>query len=676
MLFRLLTILSFFVMPCYIRGQDKDTSKTIELEEVNIKAFQYNGKLKDLPAPVNYVSQHNLETFGRSSVVSAVNITPGVKMEERSPGSYRMNIRGSILRSPFGVRNVKVYFNDIPITDPGGHTYLNQLGNYNFQSIEIIKGPGSSLYGAGTSGVLLINSLARNEPRGITTEYSTGSFSYHNLYGGWVSGKKDNTSKLTLQYQCSDGYRRHAASKRFVTAWTGDFKTGAKSRMRTTILYGDLYYETPGALTLKEFEADPRAARPAGGGLPSAEVAKAAISQKGLLGGLSFDQEISASITNSLVVYGMFTDFSNPTIRNYSASKEPHVGGRTIFTMKKGAFIFSAGAEIQQNFTRVKTYSNKNGNADSLQLDDKIHTGHNFTFIQLRATMGKFEVLAGLSQNQSTIKYTRNIPVQPAFRQKFNIESAPRLALSWKLKDLNIYSSISKGFSPPSSNELLPSGNNFNHDLNAEHGLNYDAGLKGKIFKQLSFDINAFIFSLKNTIVQRRDASGADYYINAGSTKQHGVETSLTHPLFVSNKKISYSLAWISHTWHDFHYKDFKQLNNDFSGKQLPAVAPHIISTGFDITLLNGLLGSVSFYHSDKVPLNDANTEYARPYDLLNARLGYEWKMKKASLRIIAGADNLLDETYSLGNDINAFGGRYYNAAPVRNYFITAGLVF
>ena len=86
-----------------------------------------------------------LERFSPTSLVSAVNTTPGVRMEERSPGSYRFNIRGSSLRSPFGVRNVKVYFNDIPITDPGGHTYLNQLGYYNFNSIEIIKGPGNHL---------------------------------------------------------------------------------------------------------------------------------------------------------------------------------------------------------------------------------------------------------------------------------------------------------------------------------------------------------------------------------------------------------------------------------------------------------------------------------------------------------------------------------------------------
>jgi iron complex outermembrane receptor protein len=37
---------------------------------------------------------------------------------------------------------------------------------------------------------------------------------------------------------------------------------------------------------------------------------------------------------------------------------------------------------------------------------------------------------------------------------------------------------------------------------------------------------------------------------------------------------------------------------------------------------------------------------------------------------VFAGIDNALDETYSLGNDLNAIGGRYYNAASPRNYYI------
>jgi iron complex outermembrane receptor protein len=43
-------------------------------------------------------------------------------------------------------------------------------------------------------------------------------------------------------------------------------------------------------------------------------------------------------------------------------------------------------------------------------------------------------------------------------------------------------------------------------------------------------------------------------------------------------------------------------------------------------------------------------------------------------LDFYTGVDNLLSETYSLGNDINAAAGRYYNTAPKRNYY--AGVSF
>ena len=43
--------------------------------------------------------------------------------------------------------------------------------------------------------------------------------------------------------------------------------------------------------------------------------------------------------------------------------------------------------------------------------------------------------------------------------------------------------------------------------------------------------------------------------------------------------------------------------------------------------------------------------------------------MQKEKLDIFIGADNLLNQVYSLGNDINAIGGRYFNAAAGRNYF-------
>src|SRR5690606_10740693 len=89
----------------------------------------------------------------------AMNTVPGVRMEERSPGSYRLSIRGSLLRSPFGIRNVKIYMDEMPLTDAGGNTYLNLADPGSIQSAEILKGPDGSLFGANSGGVIRLQPL-------------------------------------------------------------------------------------------------------------------------------------------------------------------------------------------------------------------------------------------------------------------------------------------------------------------------------------------------------------------------------------------------------------------------------------------------------------------------------------------------------------------------------------
>ncbi len=87
-------------------------------------------------------------------MLPALNTIPGVRMEERSPGSYRLSLRGSLLRSPFGVRNIKTYIDVFPLTDGGGNTYINLLDINLVQRVEVIKGPDGSLFGANSGGVV------------------------------------------------------------------------------------------------------------------------------------------------------------------------------------------------------------------------------------------------------------------------------------------------------------------------------------------------------------------------------------------------------------------------------------------------------------------------------------------------------------------------------------------
>lgn len=680
----LLPALVFFPFRLFAQTLQTDTVSSQSLPEVVVKAYEQNRRLSEVAAPVGVVGQQQLQRYGTASILAAVNAVPGVRMEERSPASYRLNIRGSSLRSPFGVRNVKVYWNGIPFTDPGGNTYLNQLSVYNFSSIEILKGPGSSLYGAGTGGVMLISSFPATGGNRLSLYYSHGSYGANTLSATAIAGTESFRNQVSYTHQTADGYRQQSAMRRDVVSWETRIGNSEKGTLSTQVLYGDLYYGTPGALTRTEYLANPKAARPAAGSFPGAVQNGAAIYQKTFWSGLQYQVDLNEHWQAASAVYGAFTQVRNPAIRNYERRLEPHFGGRATLSystaIKKATLKIIAGAEAQQGYATSKVYRNKSGQPDSLQTDDEIASRQLAVFTQAEISFATGIIAtAGLSLNKTAVQFNRLSPV-PAFvyASRFNSELAPRVSVLKKLGSrVSVYMLVSKGFSPPTVAELLPSTSVINTGLQAEQGVNWEAGVKGAWWgNRLLIDVNAFYFRLQQAITQRRDAAGADYFINTGSTRQQGIETAISYQSRRNDRHFfAQWSAWLNHTFDYFRYRQFKQVNQDFSGKRLPGVAPHTIASGIELRLRAGLYANATYFYSGRIALNDANSEYASPYHLLGCKAGYKRGFgRHVSLDLSITGDNLLNQTYSLGNDINAAGGRYYNPAPGTNY--TAGAAF
>lgn len=664
----------------FLSGQVVTSNDSVQtLQEITVKAYEQNRKLMQVPTAIAVITQPQLLRFNNTNILPALNSNPGIRMEERSPGSYRLNIRGSSLRSPFGVRNVKTYYNDIPYTDPGGNTYLNQLGFYNIQSAEVIKGPGSSLYGAGTGGALLLKTNQANWQPGLSFDFSAGSFALNNLNTNLRLGTDAVQNTLNYLQVSSNSYRDNSELDRKVFTWDLNAKLSDKGKVTAHFLWGDLFYQTPGALTLTEYMTNPKGARPRVGPIPGAAENKAAIFQKIFLAGITFTQRFSEHLQNTTSFYGASTRLLNPTIRNYGRTNEPHTGGRTFFQFDKkigerSKLNIVTGVEFQQGISSVRIYSNEDGKPDTLQTDDEINNRVFFAFAQATLELPKdWFITAGASINSQNLNITR-LSTSPVIEQKrkYENELAPRLAILKQFtRSLSVYTSVARGFSPPTTAEILPSSGVIGTSLDPEDGINYEAGLRGTLnHGRIYFDVNAFYFALKNTIVQRRDANGADYFVNAGSTKQLGLETYLSWQLLRNSKKMISDLKIsFSHTWNDFTYKDFKQVNTDFSGNELPSVPPQIIAAGIDLITKPGVYLNINYYYADPIPLNDANTEYAASYNLLGARTGWKKHLHpKVLMDLFLAVDNIFDVTYSLGNDINAFGGRYYNAATPFNF--------
>ncbi|MEO6134348.1 MAG: TonB-dependent receptor, partial [Ginsengibacter sp.] len=451
-----------------------------------------------------------------------------------------------------------------------------------------------------------------------------------------------------------------------------------KSILQAHFVYGDMNYQTPGGLTKAEYNSNARQSR------PGTDNAKATFYAKTLLAGFSLEQKINERWENNTSVYAAYSQNRNPNLRNYSRTSEPHLGGRTLFKFNKKIentiITLNTGAEFQQGFNTLRVYENKQGEPGKLQTDDEIYNTQGFIFFQANVeTHNGWIATLGASINENKLNFQR-LSTTPAEKESRNFknELAPRLALLKKINNsISVYGNVAKGFAAPATAEILPSTDIFNTTLQAESGINYELGTKGSFLKNKLFvDINAFYYNLKNAIVQKRDAGGADYFENAGSAKQKGLESYVSYEIFNSNQGFwKYGLAYVSHTWNNFHYDKYQQLDKDYSGNKIPGVAAQTLAAGMDIATRPGLYANVTFFYSGKIALNDANSDYAKPYNLLGLKIGYKTALsQKTQLDIMAGAQNIFDEKYSLGNDINGFGGRFYNVAPGRNFYV--GIAF
>ena len=268
----------------------------------------------------------------------------------------------------------------------------------------------------------------------------------------------------------------------------------------------------------------------------------------------------------------------------------------------------------------------------------------------------------------------------PVLKQTRNYknELAPRISLKKILTDdLSLKATVSRGFSPPTVAELLPSTGVISTELEAEYGWNYETTVsyyKTKWQHRVQLEATGFYFKLNNALVQRRDISGADYFVNAGDVKQKGAELHLDYLFRASAHSLIDDLnIRLDYTYNHFRYGSFVKGTEDFSGKAVPSVPANTFSALGDINFKNGLYANITWYSASTIFLNDANSVNTDAYHLLGWRLGWrKIKTSKYKFSFYAGADNLLDENYSLGNDINAASNRFYNAAPRRNYY--AGL--
>ena len=645
------------------------------LNQVIVTGYLSDQPVLAVPASVGVLSSAQLKLQPDNSLVSALNTVPGVRMEERSPGSYRLSIRGSLLRSPFGIRDVKIYYDDIPLTDAGGNTYLNAIDVNSVQGIQVLKGPDGSLFGANSGGVVLVSPVNHYADSSfVSAAVDGGSYSLFHENVAYQDHQANNQLNINQAYQTYGGYRQNSSMFRNYFQVVDKWTYAKHDDLKILGFYSDLNYQTPGGLTLSQAEADPQSARPPSATVPGAVEQHSGIIQKMTFGGLVNNVQITDNLRNVLSVYGTYVNFANPFLTNYEQRYEGTYGMRTYFEYtgserKSYSWKANVGLEWQQTNSDINNYGNNRGVRDTAQTLDKINTNQHFIFARYVADINqRLHIETALSLNFYDYKFRNVYPNdENAFTNRpFTAELMPRIALSYQLtNDFAWRASVSRGYSTPTTAEIRPTDHAINTSLDAEYGWNYETGFRLRNSDETMYlDASVFYYKLNDAIVSHEDANGNEYYLNEGGTNQPGFELYFTDWLirqnnssFIRGLQVNESVTLDKFTFSG-------------SGNKLTGVPEQVIISSVQVKFPAYLFLFVQYNYTSSIPLNDANTAFAPHYNLLEAKVGWQHIFsKKTRFEIYAGADNILNEHYSLGDDLNAVGNRYYNPAALRNYY-------
>ena len=655
----------------------------LAIQEIVVKGFESNTKLQLVPSAVTILTKQALQRNSTFSLLPAFNNVAGVRMEERSPGSYRLSIRGSLLRSPFGVRNVKMYLDDFLFTDAGGNAYLNLLDISNVSRAEILKGPAGSIYGAGTGGAVLLtgNSLfneSLQDSSAAQFRFATGSFGTIHQSFQWQKNAAGFNLQVLQNHNQSNGYRENSRLQKDNIQLRFKLKENNKFSSDFLVLLSRLNYQTPGGLNQVQLLANPRQARPATPTLPSAQTQKAQILNNTALFGFSNTYRLSNHWKTVTSFSTSLTGFKNPFITNYEKRNEVNLGIRTqlVYEQRRGMpHQWITGVEVQRGDYAIDSTGNKGGVQDANLVRDVVKVKQQFLFSQFSIDPFSYlKLQAGFSYNYFGYSIHRTIgnPANGIVPIDFGSQLLPRFAMSIiPQRNLTIYAQLSKGYSSPTIAEIRPSAGGSVTGLQAEYGWNKEFGFKWSAQRgRLFFSAAVFQFDLKDAIVRQTNAAGAEYFTNAGAVVQKGVEAELNWVILnsVGNKKINLLQLNSAYTRNNFKFGDYQSGNANYKGNNLTGVPDEILVAGIQTEFLNHFYLNVNLNYTGTMPLNDANSAKASAYRLWQSKLGWKGRIRKKSFDVYMLIDNITNEQYSLGNDINAFGGRFFNPAPTRNF--------
>ncbi len=621
------------------------------------------------PTPsVAVLSTHDLNRADGLSLENSINTVPGVFMQSRTPfGGARITLRGYYPSTSGNSPNsnglgYQVFLNEIPLTDATGTTVLDDVDYSSLGNVEVIKGPASSQYGSYIGGTVKFNT---ERPTPNQTSFGQqimgGSYGLIRTNSNFQTATNNSDLDLNYGHQTYDAFRPHSASVKDYVRGSGDFSVSNNQTVSTYFAYNRSFEELAGEIDSSDFYNRNVLSNPA----YLANDSHIAITS--FLAGITDNYQWNDHFTNKTTVFGNGRTSGQPFAHGFTDANQFSFGARTTFGFSgqvgEVGITGSLGATAQRtNITSngvfiipAPPYPERPTAQENYATNASLFTEWSFAMPnQVNVTVGtslnkaEFGIRNMLKAN---VLYDTTTLAVRSFKAVLN----PRVVITKGFGDnASVYASVSSGYTPPLLSNTIANNGTVDLTLKPERAVQYEVGTQGSLFAN-RLTAQASLFDVENTDkLVTETANSVTFTTNAGKQRNRGAEVSLSL-LAVDDSASTLSLArpWVSYTYTDAKFEDFKSDNNnlattvDFSGNPVPRVPRNMINAGLDLATNHGVYFNSTYQYVSKVPVTFDNSTYVKSYDLLGAKLGIKRQVDKHwSLDLFGGADNILGSTY------------------------------
>ena len=671
----------FFGRITFAQTTQKDSIKTIQAKEIVL--ISHSNKRAIGITNSTRISAETFETFSPLEITNSINQIPGLYALSGAINTNRVTIRGVGARTPFGTDKLRMYFNNIPVTNGTGTSVIETFDLENLGSLEDIKGPKGTHYGANLGGAILLNSKSFSEEQTrLINNLTVGSYGLFKDNINFQSASKNFSIQLAYNHTETNGYRENNNFNRDGIFLNTEYKLNDKNRIGLLVNYIDIFAQIPSTLSQTNFDEDPTQA--AANWLAAQGFEDYTYS----LIGVFYKGKLSDKLENTTSLFSTFSD--NYEARPFNIISESTLGyglksqfeGSFSTQQRKGSYSF--GVELYRDEYEWATFRNEfrdnsgNGSLQGDQLSDNKEYRNQvyFTSSFLYPISNKLQAQFNLGLNTTSFDFddifNTGTDNQSASRS-FDPILLPSLSLNYVFSPFyNLNFNVSRGFSNPSLEETLTPDGVINPDIEQEKGMSYELSSNLRLLdNSLLIDLSLYRMDINDLLVAERIDQDQFIGRNAGKTRHQGIELNVDYSTpFVYQSTFK---PFVRYTLNNHTFVDFVDEDNDFSGNNFTGVPKNKLDAGF-YWFLKGFYWNVTYQFVDEIPLTDANTLNSDDFSLFNTKLGYQTTLKKFTLGFSFGINNLLNERYARSVLINAvgFGGaepRYFYPGDNRNYY-------